>query len=170
MQLAPQVENDRTAMESGSLQPIADRIFVDLQDATGRPQGISFGKGAHRRLENRWVALQAIVGGGVAQGHTAPATFAKRFRLTITATVFDHFALLKGRTIVSTSFVRAIKRFPIHFRILRLHLECFRGYANRSLLDYLITGNEGQHPKIEKCSSWFFNVRSRSPHKRSCLA
>src|SRR5215211_3597870 len=109
MELAPQIQNHRTAMQSSSIQPVTNRILVDLQDPTGRPERISFRQGAYGCLEKRRIAFQTIVGSGVTQGHTTPTTFTECLRLTMTGAIFDHFARSKRNTIVSTPFVRTIE-------------------------------------------------------------
>jgi hypothetical protein len=46
MQVTPKVQRDGTAMQSGAIQPITYRIFVNLHDTTRGPEGISFRQSA----------------------------------------------------------------------------------------------------------------------------
>ena len=92
---------------------------------------------SNSKLALAWVRFpitkaRTKVGSGVVQGHTTPTTLTECLRLTITGAIFDHFALSKRDTIVSTVFVGTIKSFPVHFCTLDQHGECFRGYANIS--------------------------------------
>ena len=65
MQMTPKVQRDGMAMQSGAIQPIAYRVFVNLHDTTRGPDGLSFRQSAHRRLKKSWVAFQTIVTNGV---------------------------------------------------------------------------------------------------------
>ena len=84
MQVTPKVQRDGTAMQSGAIQPIAYRVFVNLHDTTRGPDGISFRQSAHRRLEKSRVAFQTLVGGRITQGHTASTTSTKSLQLAMT--------------------------------------------------------------------------------------
>jgi hypothetical protein len=57
-------------MQSGAIQPIAYRVFVNLHDTTRGPDGISFRQSAHRRLKKSRVAFQTIVTNGVSRLQT----------------------------------------------------------------------------------------------------
>jgi hypothetical protein len=114
-------------MKSSSVQPIANRIFINLQDSARRSDGISFRQCAHSGLENQRIALQTIVGSAVIHGDTAPTTLTKRLGLTVIRAIFDHFAWLKRNSIVFTALVRTIERFPIHFCTLDQLFLAFEG-------------------------------------------
>jgi hypothetical protein len=118
MQLAPQVQCDSTTMQSGAIQLSTHGIFVDLYNAPRGTDGSSFRQGAHGGLKNSCFTFQTIVGGCIAQDHTTSASFTKRLRLTMIETIFDQFTQSKWNPVILTAFVRAIKRVPIHFRIL----------------------------------------------------
>jgi hypothetical protein len=137
-------------MKRSTVQPIANRIFIDLQDAASRPDGISFCQSAHGGLENQRIALQTIVSRAVIQGHTAPTPLTKRLGPTMIRAIFDHFAWLKGNSIVFTAFVWTIERFPVHFcALVPLFFAyedtttfCFRATSSNQLRD------STQHIKI----------------------
>jgi hypothetical protein len=57
MQVVEQVGGDGPTMPPGSIEPVTDGILIDLDDAAGAPQGITFCQGTHG---NRVIRLLGV--------------------------------------------------------------------------------------------------------------
>jgi hypothetical protein len=57
----PKVEDRQSALGGCAIQPIADRVFVDLNDVASRADGIFFRQSAHGQLKNSRISAQFVI-------------------------------------------------------------------------------------------------------------
>ena len=114
MQIVPERQHNHAAVTSSAREPGADGVLTHLDDPPGRTQRITFRQGADRKLENRPLGLQAIIGCGVTQDDTRSARFTHRSPSSAAAAVLGQASVAKRLAVLATVAVGAVQRFPIH--------------------------------------------------------
>jgi hypothetical protein len=110
----PKIEHHQTTLSSGAIEPVTDRVFVNLDDAPGRADGISFRQGAHGQLENSGVGVQFVVRSGVSQSDSPTTSFAQGLLFAVTRSVLHQKPFIEGLSVARASAVGAIESFPVH--------------------------------------------------------
>jgi hypothetical protein len=140
MKSPPEVERHQTTLPVGAIQPVTDCVFVNLDDAPSRTNGISSRQSADGQLENSGIGVQFVVCSGLSQSDSPTASFAPGSFFSVTRSVLHQKAFIEGLSIILASAVGAIESFPIH-RNPRLgeRSRLTRGYEMVWLNAYLIT-------------------------------
>jgi hypothetical protein len=129
----PKVEQHQPALVGYSVQSIADRVFVNLNDAASQANGISFHQSAHDQLENSRIRVLFVICSRVCQNDSPTTSVAPDLFFVMTRSALHQKPFTEWHFIIPDSTVGAMEGFPIHhFLSLCEHSGPMQGYEKCS--------------------------------------